>query len=200
MVLTKEDFQTAAVEKTKTVDIVDFVRAQEIDDRFFDTSYYVVPGKGGDRGYALLREAMRKSGRVGVGKIVLRETQHLAALGVVDQALVLTMMRFADEVVDADRFTFPGARDVRPKELAMARKLVESLAADWKPEKYTDDYRANLMRVIKAKVKGKEPALVDEKEPHHAEVVDLMERLRQSLEGRGETRRGKKTKARRAAA
>jgi DNA end-binding protein Ku len=206
VVLTKEDFQSAALEKTKTVDIVDFVREDEIDDRFFDTSYYVVPGKGGTRGYAVLREAIRESGRVGVGRIVLRESQHLVALGVVDKALVLTVMRFADELVDVDRYTFPTAKDVRPKELEMARKLVESLAEEWKPEKYMDDYRANLMRIIKAKMKGKEPKLVGEKEPHRGEVVDLMERLRESLEGRAQSRpraktsRAKKAKSSRRAA
>ena len=107
-----------------------------------------MPGKGGARGYAVLREAIRASGRIGIGKVVLRETQHLAALSVVDDALVVTMMRFADELVDVDRYTFPPARDVRPKELQMAKTLVESLSDEWKPEVY-DDYRANLMRIIR---------------------------------------------------
>lgn len=207
IVLTKEDFQKAALEKTRTVEIMDFVKAEEIDDRFFDTPYYVVPGKGASRSYAVLREAIRKSGRIGIGKIVLRETQHLAALSIVENALVLTMMRFADELVDVSRFTFPPAREVRPKELEMARMLIDSLAADWEPEKYTNDYRANLMRIIKAKARGKEPDLVVEEKPQKAEVVDLMERLRRSLERRGEasaartprTRRTKRRAARHAA-
>jgi DNA end-binding protein Ku len=205
VVLTKDDFQTAALEKTKTVDILDFVSADEIDGRFYDTPYYVVPGKGGTRGYAVLREAIRKSGKVGIGKIVLRETQHLAALGVIGNALVLTMMRFDDELVDANHYSFPAASEVRPKELEMAKTLIESLSDDWKPEKYTDDYRANLMKVIKAKMKGKEAHLKVEEEPREAEVVDLMERLRRSLEGggskpRARTRRKKPRPARRAAA
>jgi len=207
VVLTKDDFQTAALEKTKTVDVLDFVDANQIDGRFFDAPYYVIPGKGGTRGYAVLREAIRKSGKIGIGKIVLRDTQHLAALSVVDQALVLTMMRFADELVDVDALSLPSAREIRPKELEMAQMLVESLADDWKPEKYTDDYRANLMRVIKAKLKGKEPKLEAEEEPREAAVVDLMERLRRSLEGgekaratRGGTRRRKSRATRRAAA
>ena len=187
VVLTKEDFKAASLEKTKTVEILDFVKQDEIDDRFFETSYYVVPGKAGTRGYAVLREAIRKSGRIGIGKIVLRDTQHLAALGVVDNALLLTMMRFADELVDVTRFSFPSAKELRPKELEMATMLVESLADEWKPEKYTDDYRANLMRVIKATLKGEKPKLVAEEEPRNAEVVDLMERLRRSLEGKGKS-------------
>ena len=185
VVLTKDDFRTAAVEKTKTIDILDFVDASAIDDRFFDHAYYALPGTGADRGYAVLREALRKSGRVGIGKIVLRDTQHLAELSAVDDALVLTMMRFASELVDSDRFRFPDAKLVRDRELSMAQQLIDSLSAKWEPDQYTDDYRANLMRVIQAKVKGKEPHLESEETPHDAQVVDLMERLKQSLEGRG---------------
>src|SRR5688572_19480424 len=98
VVLTKEDFSAAAVEKTRTIDIVDFVEAQEIDDRFFETPYYVTPATGGDRAYALLREAIRESGRVGIAKFILRDTQHLAAVEVIQDAIVLSVMRFADEL------------------------------------------------------------------------------------------------------
>src|SRR5258707_11926578 len=98
VVLTKEDFQAAALEKTRTVDIVDFVEAGEVDDRFFEAPYYLVPAKGGERAYALLREAIRESARIGIAKFILRDAQHLAALEVIDQAMVLTVMRFADEL------------------------------------------------------------------------------------------------------
>src|SRR5882724_3745893 len=98
VVLTKEDFQAAAVEKTRTVDIVDFVKSDEIDDRFFETPYYVVPAKGGERAYALLREAIRESGRIGVATFILRDAQHLAAVEVIEHAIVLSVMRFADEL------------------------------------------------------------------------------------------------------
>src|SRR6476660_7930243 len=106
IVLSKEDFQAAAVEKTRTVDILDFVKAEEIDDRFFETPYYLVPAKGGERAYALLREAIRESKRVGIAKFILRDAQHLAALEVIGDALVLTVMRFADELVDVEQFDF----------------------------------------------------------------------------------------------
>ena len=160
VVLTKEDFRAAALEKSRTVDILDFVKAEEIDDRFFETPYYVLPGKGGERAYALLREAIRASGRIGISKIILRERQHLAALEPIGDALVLTK-----------------------QELDMAKMLVESLAAEWTPDKYTDDYRENLMKVIRAKMKGKPVRLEAGEEPQSAEVIDLMERLRQSLQG-----------------
>src|SRR3954462_1810464 len=165
VVLTKDDFKAAAVEKTRTIDIIDFVDADAIDDRFFETPYYLVPAKGGERAYALLREAIRESKRVGIAKFILRDAQHLAAIEVIDQAIVLTVMRFADELVDPKQFEFPSAKDVRKPELEMAKALVNSLAADWKPSKYTDQYRENLLRIIQGKVKGKEVALEPTAEP-----------------------------------
>jgi DNA end-binding protein Ku len=181
VVMTKEDFQAAAVEKTRTVDIVDFVKAEEIDDRFFETPYYLVPVKGGERAYALLREAIRESGRIGIAKFILRDAQHLAAVEVIEDAIVLSVMRFADELVDVKQFDFPTANGVRKAELDMAKALVNSLAADWDPSKYTDQYRENLMRIIQGKMKGRDVELEPTSEPRQAEVVDLMERLRRSL-------------------
>jgi DNA end-binding protein Ku len=182
VVLTKEDFRAAALEKTRTVDIRSFVKGEEIDDRFFESSYFLTPGKGGEKAYALLREAMRSAGLVGVATIVLREAQHLAALEIVGDALVLTLMRYSEELVDTSGLSFPRA-ELRKGELAMARTLVEQLADKWDPEQYTDEYRENLMKIVKAKLKGKEAHLEAPAEPRQAEVVDLMERLRRSLEG-----------------
>jgi DNA end-binding protein Ku len=200
VVMTKEDFQAAAVEKTRTVDIIDFVEADEIDDRFFETPYYLVPAKGGERGYALLREAIRDTGRIGIAKFILRDAQHLAALEVIGDALVLTVMRFADELVDTSAFNFPAAEEIRGKELDMAKALVNNLAAEWDPAKYSDQYRENLLRIIQGKVKGKEVELESGDEPRQAEVIDLMERLRRSLQqaprrgktGRRQTSSGRK--------
>jgi DNA end-binding protein Ku len=182
VVVTKEDFQAAALSKTRTIDIIDFVKSDEIDDRFFETPYYLVPAKGGERAYALLREAIRASGRIGVAKFILRDAQHLAAVEVIEDAIVLSVMRFADELVDDEQFDFPSSKDVRPQELQMAKALVNSLAADWDPSKYTDQYRENLMRIVKGKVKGKDVTLEPDAKPRQAEVVDLMKRLRRSLE------------------
>ena len=173
VVLTKEDFAAAALEKTRRIDILDFVKAEDIDDRFFDKPYYLTPGKGGDVAYGLLREAIRESGRIGIAKFILRDVQHLAAVEVVDEALVLSTLRFADELVDAGTLSLPKRKAVGKKELDMATTLVESLAAEWRPEKYTDDYRENLMRVIKAKMKGKKADLVAEEPPRDAKVIDL---------------------------
>jgi DNA end-binding protein Ku len=183
--LTKDDFKTAAVEKTKTIDIMDFVDPDEIDERYFETPYYLQAGKGAERAYVLLREAIRATGRIGIAKIILRDTQHLAAVEAIGDALVLTMMRFSDELADLDDFSFPHKAEIRAPELKMAQQLIDNLVSKWDPEKYTDEYKENLMRVINAKVKGKAPTLVSEDTtPKQAEVVDLMARLRASLEGK----------------
>src|SRR5262245_4042729 len=183
--LTREDIETAALEKTSTMDILDFVERDAIDDRFFETPYYALPGKGGDRAYAVLRDAVGRAGKAGIGKIMLRQVQHLAALEAIGDALVVTMMRFPDELADLSDFTFPKALPEKSRELDMAKALIDQLTDEWRPDKYTDEYRDNLMRVIRAKLKGKP---VDLKEPapdaRQGEVVDLMERLRQSLGGR----------------
>ena len=183
VVLTDDDFKAAALEQSKTIDILDFVKEEEIDPRYFETPYYLVPGKGGDKPYALLREAIRQTGSIGIGKIIIRQTQHLAAVKVVGEALVLEIMRFANELVDASEFNFPSREGVRPQELQMAEQLVANLAEPFDPTRYTDEYRANLMRVIKAKMKGKKPKLEEpEEETPDSGVLDLMSRLRASLE------------------
>jgi DNA end-binding protein Ku len=183
VVLSDEDFKTAALESSKTIDILDFVKEDEIDPRYFETPYYLVPAKGGEKAYALLREAIRSSGSVGVGKIIIRQSQHLAGVKVVGDALVLEIMRFANELVDTSDFNFPARDMVRPQELQMAEQLVENLAEPFDPSRYTDDYRANLMKVIRAKMKGKKVNLeAEEKETPDSGVLDLMSRLRASLE------------------
>ena len=183
IVLTDQDFKTAALEQSRTIDILDFVKQDEIDPRYFETPYYLVPTKGGEKPYALLREAIRTSGSVGIGKIIIRQTQHLAGVKVIGDALVLEIMRFANELVDPAEFNFPARNAVRPQELQMAEQLVSNLAEPFDPTRYTDDYRANLMKVIKAKMKGKKPRL---EEPEGGKpdsgVLDLMSRLRASLE------------------
>jgi DNA end-binding protein Ku len=188
VVITKDDFKTAALEKTKTIDILDFVDPAEIDERYFETPYYLQPAKGADRAYALLREAIRESGQVGIAKVILRDAQHLAAVEAIGNAIVLTMMRFADELADLGEFRFPKAEGIRPAEMKMARQLIDNLSAKWNPEKYTDEYRDNLMKVIHSKLKGRKPKLQERETPQSADVVDLMARLRASLEGKSGTK------------
>jgi DNA end-binding protein Ku len=199
VVITDEDFKTAAVEQSHTIDILDFVQQDEIDPRYFETPYYLVPGKGGEKPYALLREAIRKSGSVGVGKIIIRQSQHLVAVKVIGDAMVLEIMRFANELVDASEYNFPARDAVRPQELQMAQQLIDNLAEPFDPTRYTDDYRENLMKVIKAKMKGKKVKLEMPEETRDSGVLDLMSRLRASLEEgsgkKGAVRAKKKTVA-----
>jgi DNA end-binding protein Ku len=193
VVVTPEDFEQAKLEKSKTIDILDFAKDEEIDPRFFDTPYYLVPTKAGEKAYALLREAIRKCDSVGIGKIIIRETQHLVGIKVVGDALVLETMRFADELIAVKELSFPTSEIVRPQELSMAEQLVSNLQGPFDPTKYTDEYRANLMRIIKAKMKGKKVELEEPDEgPADPKVIDLMSRLRASLEqGRAKGASGK---------
>lgn len=184
IVLTPEDFEKAALKKDRVIDIMDFVEADAIDDRYFDKPYYLLPGKGGDKAYALLREAIRDSNRVGVAKFVLRTKQRLAAIEAIGDALVLSTMRFRDELAKLEDFEFPAAKGVGKRELQMAHRLIEEFAAEWDPDKYTDDYRENIMKVVEAKRARTKPDLVPEADPQSAQVIDLMERLRKSLGAR----------------
>jgi DNA end-binding protein Ku len=183
-VLTKDDFKRAALEKSDTIDVLSFVPETAIDARYFETPYYVVPGKGGDRAYALLRETIRKSGKVGVAQLILRQSQHLAALSVKDDVFVLTLLRLADDLAATDSIKTPSGKGLRDNELALAARLVDGLAGSWKPEQYKDQYAANLSAIIAAKIKGKgaKPRLgaIGPSEPK-GQVADLMERLKESL-------------------
>ena len=203
VVLSKDDFRAAALEKSNTIQIQDFVEPHAIDDRFFETPYYLLPGKGAGTAYALLREAIRKAGRVGIAKFVLREKEHLCAVEAIENALVLTMMRFEEDLVDTTAFEFPGKAEARAKEVDMAVQLVEHLAADWDPGKYKDEYQKKIMGVIDAKLKGEKIEVPVDRPARASNVVDLMSRLQQSLaaakgEGRGqkaEGTQGRKKKA-----
>jgi DNA end-binding protein Ku len=183
VVLDDEDFKAAAIESTKTIEILDFVKADEIDPRFFDTPYYVAPAKGGEKPYALLREAIKSTGTVGIGKITMRSNSlHLAGVKAVGDALVLDLMRFADELVDLEELTFPKDDNIRPQELQMAEQLIANLTDTFDPTKYVDDYRANLMKIIRAKMKGKAIEIEEPEERESTQVVDLIARLQESLE------------------
>jgi len=194
VVLTKEDFKTAALEKDRRVQVSDFVPSDAIDDRYFDQPYYLLPDKGGEHAYSVFQQALAEADRVGIGKVVMREKQHLVAVESIEGRLVLTMMRFADEVVEAPEVSGLDKVKVPARELKLATDLIEALASDWEPEKYSDDYQKNLQEVIKGKIKGETIVLEEEEQPMGAEVIDLAERLRRSLEAAG-ARKTKSAKA-----
>lgn len=181
--LSENDFKSAAIESSKAIDILDFVKAEEIDPRYFETPYYLVPQKGGEKAYALLREAIKRGGVVGIGKITMRTNNlHLAGIKTVGDAIVLDVMRFANELVDTDAMEFPSDSGLRPQELQMAEQLIENLSAKFDPTKYVDDYRANLMKIIRAKLKGKKIEAPKPEARESTEVIDLMARLQESLQ------------------
>ena len=190
VVVTNEEFKTAALSASSTVALREFVPASSIDTRYFETPYFLIPGKGGEMAYAVMREALKKTDTVGLGTIVIHQREHVAGLKAVGNALVLELMRFADELVDESDYTFPSTKEVRAPELNMAQQLIDGLKAEFHPEQYRDQYHANLMKIIKAKMKGTHAKL---EEPASAtgdaKVIDLMERLQQSLAGSG--KRGK---------
>ncbi len=194
VVMEDEDFKAATVESSKTIEIQDFVRNDEIDPRYFESPYYLLPQKGGDKAYALLREAIRNTGMVGIGMVTMRtNSQHLVAIKVVEDAMVMEIMRYADELVDASSFTFPTAENVRDAELKMAEQLVNTLADSFQPEKYSDTYRDNLMRIIDAKLEGKKIEVDEVVEPEATNVIDLMARLQESLAQGKKGKKGKKS-------
>ena len=208
VVLQDEDFQRVDIEATQTVDIQDFVELDEIDPIFFYKPYYLEPQKGGDKAYALLRDALKDSKKVGVAKVVIKTREYLASVKPEDGALVLELMHFADELADTSKLHILKKVEVGKREMDMAKALIGSMSTKWNPEKYHDDYREALMEVIEEKVEagGKE---IEEK-PRQArkptKVIDLVSVLQKSLEETGAKRkttaksRGKKAHpARRAA-
>jgi DNA end-binding protein Ku len=188
VVLTKDDFKAAALEKDRRVQVSDFVPSESIDDRYFDQPYYLLPDNGGEHAYAVFQEALADARRIGIGKVVMREKQHLVAIESIEGRLVLTMMRYADEVVAAPEVSGLDRIKVPAKELKLATDLIEALAADWAPEKYSDDYHKNLQEIIKGKLQGETVVLEDDDGAMGAEVIDLAERLRRSLQTAGATR------------
>jgi DNA end-binding protein Ku len=177
--VTEDDFKTAAVERSHSIDIRDFVPVDDIDPRYWDTPYLTAPTKGGEGTYALLAAALEKSGRAGIAKYVMRERQHLAAVRGVGGQLLLSTLRFHDDLVKADegRSSPPASS----KELALAIQLIEGLKSEWDPTRYTDDYLHALMKVIEAKAGGAQPTKGTVPARRATNVVDLAERLRQSL-------------------
>jgi len=195
VLLKDEDFQRVDLEATQTVDIKDFVDQEEIDPMFFYKPYYLEPQKGGDKAYALLRDSLKDTNKVGVAKVVIKTRQYLAGVKPEDGVLVLELMHFADELADSEKLHLPKKMEVGKREMNMAKSLIDSMASKWEPDKYKDDYREALMEVIEEKVEagGKEIEEKPRKAPKPTKVIDLVSVLQKSLEQTGTK---KKTAAR----
>ncbi|MGB9376014.1 MAG: Ku protein [Mycobacteriales bacterium] len=183
VVLTDDDFADLPLSTSRAIDVLSFVPLEQVDPIHFNKSYYLEPDKGASKPYVLLRDALEQSDRVAIVKIALRQRESLATLRIRDDVLVLETMIWPDEVRQPD-FDFLGEDvSVRPQELAMAESLIESMAGDFDPTLYTDDYREALQEVIEAKVEGREVVEpVDDREQQPTGVVDLMAALRASVE------------------
>ncbi|PWU18529.1 MAG: Ku protein [Verrucomicrobia bacterium] len=187
IVLDPEDFKRADVEATQSIDIREFVKLEDIDPIFYDAPYYLEPQKRGAKAYALLREALQRTGRVGIAKVVIKTRQHLAAVKPEKKALVLELMHFAEELTDPGSLEIPGDLDLGKREQEMACELVERMSDRWQPSKYTDDYRHALMDLIQKKIEsgGRTPAAAHPHKREPSKVIDLVSILQQSLKQAG---------------
>ena len=212
VVLSDEDFKRANVKATQTIDIQCFVSEDEIPVEYFETPYYLAPGARGQKVYALLRETLQAAKRIAIAQVVIRTTQHLAAIVVKDRALMLNTLRYQDELVDPKGLDLPAeglkAAGVSAKEVQLAKRLIDDMTEHFKPDEFKDTYHADLMARIKEKIKAgetkeiTEPDTDEEKSPRLAPVVDLAGLLRQSLNRKGGdgAEKAEKTAARKTAA
>ncbi|GIZ52361.1 non-homologous end joining protein Ku [Noviherbaspirillum aridicola] len=193
VILSDEEIKAANPKSTHTIDIVGFTDAEDVNFLFYETPYYLAPGKGGDKVYALLREAMLKARKIALALVVMHNKQHLAALIATPRALVLNTLRWATEVRDTEELELPeeGLKGVaiKPKELQMATQLIDSMSEEWNPGQYRDTFRDDIMALVKKKFDeglAEEITDVQVEEPETTgNVVDLTELLRQSLQGAG---------------
>jgi len=207
VIVDESDMNDIAPEGKEAIDIECFVPTVDIDPMFYEKPYYLIPGKKAEKGYVLLRETLKRTGRSGLGHVIIRTRRYLSVVQAAGDALVLDLLRFDQELVDQDEFDFPGsdlkALRINERELAMAQQLVDSMAEDWQPQQYHDDYRERLHAMIERRL-GSEANLVKTKEHPEAEeantatnVVDFMALLKQSLaKGGREPEKPARTRAR----
>ena len=191
VVLSDEDLKRANVKATQTIDIQGFVHAADVPLTCYEQPYYLAPGRGGDKVYALLRETLRQAGRIGIASVVIRTKQHLCALLCVDDAIVLNTLRFHAEMRDTQELKLPPtslkAAGISDKEMQMALSLVEGMSEPWKPEQYHDNYRDDILALVDKKVKARQTKTITLPEPGEKEaaassnVIDLVALLKQSL-------------------
>lgn len=182
VILTDKDFESASAEKTKTITITDFVKEEDIDSIYFEVPYYLEPDKSGARAYALLREALKHTGKVVVATFVMRNKEALALLRADEDVILLNRIRFEEEIRSKEELSLPPKSAIKPGELKMAVSLINQLTGRFTPSKYKDTYTAQLLKLIRAKAKGAKV-----KAPHlkvvYSNTTDLMSRLKASLEG-----------------
>lgn len=196
VVLEPEDIKSAASENRESVEVEAFVDAADIGAEYFEKPYILVPGKKAEKGYVLLRETLKRTGKIGIARVVIRTREYLSAVIPKEHALVLVLMRFQQELVDVEDLPIPseGIKHYRisERELSMAEQLIESMTSEWHPEDYKDEFRDRLRQVIDKRMKSKGAlASIEEPETEEAEattnVVDFMSLLKKSIEGKKRT-------------
>lgn len=200
VIVTPDDLDKVQVASNQTVDIREFVDLKDIDPMFFDQPYFLAPEKGGDKAYTLLREALERSGKVGIAKVVIKTREHLAAVKPLGKALVLELMHFPDELADPNELNLPSA-DAGKKELSMAEQLINTMSEKWNATKWKDEYHEAVMKLIEEKVAagGKEVAAPKAASRKATNVVDLVSVLQQSLDAQGKPGGGASKKTRKKA-
>jgi DNA end-binding protein Ku len=184
VVLTRDELEELDPQKTKAIEIQDFVDLDEIDPIYFDHPYYLGPDKGAEKAYALLVKAMADSNKVAIARFVLRNRENLAAIRPMGKVLTMATMRFADEVVSPDELedVIPqNGKKIEKREVEMAKQLIESLSGEFDPEKYRDEYREELLALIERKARGEEVVEAVSEEPKPTKAPDLMAALEESL-------------------
>jgi DNA end-binding protein Ku len=182
-----KELEGIELESTKTVAIQDFVDLDQIDPVYFHTPYYLEPEKGGGAAYALLRDALTETGKVGIAKVALRNREHLAAVKAQGQLLVMELMHFAQEIAPAEGIKVPAEKALGAREKEMAKTLLEHMTTEWEPEKYRDEYAAAVNKLIEQKIKagGKEVAARKDQSKPATNVIDLVQVLQASLKSAG---------------
>jgi len=194
VILKDEDFKRADVKATQSVEIMEFVQLKEIDPIFFDKPYYLEPQKQGEKAYALLRDALKESDKVGIAKVVIKTREHLAAIKPEKKELVLELMHFADELVEPNHLHIPGQISLPGREVSMATELINRMTGHWDPNKYEDEYKNALLDLIHKKIEhgGEISEAVPTGKPRGTKVIDLVSVLKESLEHAGKSSTGKK--------
>ena len=182
VILSDDDLKSVNPEATQSVDIVQFVELSEINPMYFDKPYYLEPDKRGRHAYALLREALKTSGKVGIAKVVISSREHLAALKPNGDALVLELMHFADEIVDQSSLEFPASEAPHENEMKVAKMLIDTMTEPFDAEQFKDTYREQVLAMIEARAAGKQTEAAPTKAPRRDNVVNLMDVLQKSLE------------------
>ncbi|HEY3839455.1 MAG TPA: Ku protein [Bryobacteraceae bacterium] len=179
VVIEDEEIKKVAPKTARVMEIQEFVKASDVDPVYLESSYYMAPEDGGEKPYTLLFEALRETGYYGIAKVAMHNREHVVILRPAQKGIMLHTMYYADEIRAGDAFRTDGSQ-VKEKELALAKMLIESLQAEFEPEKYHDTYRANLKQMIEAKIAGQN--IVETPQQHVAPVIDIMEALKKSLE------------------